>query len=196
MAPETKIILKRPQREHDSLLSSSISTQHSSNVERRKSDLNLKKRQELIALHELRHSMSYEEIGAKYGINRTTAMRIVSRKEEIQEAVKCGYSKIRRRIRKSLVKDPEVEEACAELQRMAKDCGMPSTYNQLRTNALAVSNNPNFKASTGWIHKFVLRYELKSYEVSNSKSQLCGEAAKVDPAVISAFQEQARCIFA
>ncbi|KAL3311259.1 hypothetical protein Ciccas_010159 [Cichlidogyrus casuarinus] len=121
-------------------------TQHSSNVKRRKSDLNFKKRQ----------------IGAKYGIHRTTAMRIVSRKEEIQEAVECGYSKKRRRIRKSLVKDPEVE-ACAELQRMAKDCGMPSTYNQLRT-----------RGWNRWIQrghllvgfiKFVLLYELKSYAV-------------------------------
>ncbi|KAL3318158.1 hypothetical protein Ciccas_003171 [Cichlidogyrus casuarinus] len=162
MAPETNIILKRPQREHDSPLSSSISTQHSSNVKRRKSDLNLKKRQELIAFHELHPSMSHEEIGAKYGIHPTAAMRIVSRKEEIQEAVECGYSKKRRRICKSMVKDPEEEEACAELQSIAKDCGMPLTYNQLRTNALALSNDPNVKASTDWIHEFVLRYELKS----------------------------------
>ena len=158
----------------------------SSTGKRKREELGLKARFEVIRFSDANPKESTRKIAKKFNCGKTQIQSILLKKDEILKAFEANVSSNTKRSRGA--KNEEVDNALLEWFQKARSKNMPISGPILQEKALQIAKaldvSPGeFKASNGWLDRFKTRNGIKAKFIS-------GEAGDVSEDTVGSWKER------
>lgn len=167
------------------LLQECVSPSISPSAKRRRMELSLKQKIDLIQDAEKDPKLSKVELSKQYGIGRSTVIDILKKKDSYKEQYELNISGKRKRVEVNS-KYSEINNLLHEWFQQARAKNVPLTGTILQDKALKIAKElkfTDFKASNGWFEGWKSRFSIGYFKV-------CGESASVDENTVEEFQRR------
>ena len=158
----------------------------SSKGKRKRQELDLKTRYEVIKFSDANPQESTRKLAEKFSCGRTQIQRILLKRVEIVAAFEANASSDTKRSRQG--KNVEIDSALLEWFRKARSKNISISGPILQEKALQIAKGldvapPEFKASNGWLDRFKNRNGIKARFIS-------GEAGDVSKTTVDSWKER------
>ena len=158
----------------------------SSDCKRKRQELDLKKRFEVIRFKEANPQVSARKVAEKFKCGKTQIQSILLKKDEIVMDFEANVSSNIKRSRGA--KNEEIDNALLDWFRKARSKNIPITGPMLQEKATRIAEAldvslEEFKASNGWLDRFKKRNGIKAKFIS-------GEAGDVREETVDSWKER------
>lgn len=151
--------------------------------------LSLKQKLEIIKFVENssdKKECSVRSLSSRFNVGKSCIAEILKKKEEYVKAWHDGYNENMKKVLYKNQHSKRIDEGTFAWFRRVRGKHLPISGGLIKQKALEIarnSNNCDFKASNGWLQRFLKRHNISFRSIS-------GEAADVNPDTVDSWKER------